>query len=149
MTTATDKSDQIELQCTFFTWPLSHLGRYERQHLCILVHVKRAALAAGRVLDAAEVRKIAKYAMFGRCFIFQPVAVQTSGAMWQSTIQFLLVLGRRLVGRFQDQRECNFLFQRVSMAILIVNAFSISQSYCDYKLTYLALRVILGLLSRK
>ena len=37
----------------------------------------RAALAAGSVTDAAEVRKIAKYADLGRRFIFQPVAVET------------------------------------------------------------------------
>ena len=48
----------------------------------------RAALAAGSVADAAEVMKIAKYAELGRCFIFQPVAVETSGAMGKSTIQF-------------------------------------------------------------
>ena len=48
----------------------------------------RAALAAGSVADAAEVRKIAKYAELGRHFIFQPVAVETSGAMGKSTIQF-------------------------------------------------------------
>ena len=48
----------------------------------------RAALAAGSVAGAAEVRKIAKYAELGRRFIFQPVAVETSGAMGKSTIQF-------------------------------------------------------------
>ena len=48
----------------------------------------RVALAAGSVADAAEVRKFAKYAMLGRRFIFQPVAVEKSGAMGKSTIQF-------------------------------------------------------------
>ena len=76
----------------------------------------RAALAAGS--DAAEVRKIAKYAELGRRFIFQPVAVETSGAMGKSTIQFFKDLGRRLAVRFKDQRESDFLFQRVSLAIL-------------------------------
>ena len=91
----------------------------------------RAALAAGSVADAAEVRKIAKYAELGRRFIFQPVAVETSGAMGKSTIQFFKDLGRRLAVRLQDQRESNFLFQRVSLAILRGNAFSILQSYRD------------------
>ena len=49
----------------------------------------RAALAAGSVADAAEVRNIAKYAELGRRFILQPVAVETSGAMGKSTIHFL------------------------------------------------------------
>ena len=91
----------------------------------------QAALAAGSVADAAEVRKIAKYAELGRRFIFQPVAVETSGAMGKSTIQFFKDLGRRLAVRFQDQRESDFLFQRVSLAILRGNAFSILQSYRD------------------
>ena len=78
----------------------------------IPVSIIRAALAAGSV--AAEVRKIAKYAELGRRFIFQPVAVETSGAMGKSTIQFFKDLGRRLAVRFQDQRESDFLFQRVS-----------------------------------
>ena len=48
----------------------------------------RAALAAGSVADAAEVRKIAKYFELSRRFIFQPIAVEKSGAMGKSTIQF-------------------------------------------------------------
>ena len=78
----------------------------------------RAALAAGSVADAAEVRKIAKYAELGRRFIFQSVAVETSGAMRKSTIQFFKDLCRRLAVRFQDQHESDFLFQRASLAVL-------------------------------
>ena len=44
-------------------------------------NIIRAALAAESVADAAEVRKIDKYAVLGRRFIFQPFAVETSGAM--------------------------------------------------------------------
>ena len=91
----------------------------------------RAALAAESVADAAEVRKIAKYAELGRRFIFQPVAVEMSGAMGKSTIQYFKDLGRRLAVRFQDQCKSDFLFQRVSLAILRRNAISIFQSYRD------------------
>ena len=80
---------------------------------------------------AAEVRKIAKYAELGRRLIVQPVAAETSGAMWKSTIQFFKDLGRRLAVPFQDQRESDFLLPRMSLAILRGNAFSISQSYRD------------------
>ena len=96
---------------------------------CASSNLIRAALAAGSVADAAEVRKIAKNAELGRRFIFQPVAVETSGAMGKSTIQFFKDVGRRLAVRFQDQRESDFLFQRVSLAILRGIAFSILQSY--------------------
>ena len=89
-----------------------------------------AALAAGSFADAADVRKIAKYAELGRRLIFQPVAVETSGAMAKSTIQFFCCC-RRLAVRYQDQRESDCLFQRVSLAILRWNAYSILQSYRD------------------
>ena len=91
----------------------------------------RAAIAAGSVADAAEVRKIAEYAELGRRYIFQPDAVETSGAMGKSTIQFFKDLGRRLAVRHQDQRESDFIFQRVSLSILRGNAISILQLYRD------------------
>ena len=99
------------------TWSVHHLGRYVRKHVCIFEPM-RASLAAGSVTDAVEVRKIAKYAKLGRRFIFQPDAVETSGAMGKSTIQFFKDLGRRLDVRFQDQRESDFLCQRVSLAFI-------------------------------
>ena len=49
------------------------------------LYLIRAALAAD---SSTEVRKIAKYAELGRRFILQPVAVETSGTMGKSTIQF-------------------------------------------------------------
>ena len=72
--------------------------------------------------------KIAKYTELGRRFIFQPIAVETSGAMGKSTIQFFKDLCRRLAVRFQDQRESDFLFQIVYLAILRGNAFRILES---------------------
>ena len=77
-------------------------------------NIMRTALASGSAADASEVRKIDKYAALGRRFIFQIVAVETSGAMGKSTIQFDKGLCRRLAERFKDQRESDFLFQRVS-----------------------------------
>ena len=122
------KATRLTNSVPLLTWPLSHLGRYVCQHVCIFDLIP-AALAAGSVANASEVRKIAKYAELGRRFIFQPVAVETSGAMGKSTIQFFKDLGRRLAVRFQDQRESDFLLQRVSLAILRGDAFTILQSY--------------------
>ena len=81
--------------------------------------------------DSGNYRKIAKYVELDRRFIYQPAAVETSGAMGKSTIQFFKDLGRRLAVRFQDQRESDFLFPRVSLAILRGNAISILLSYRD------------------
>ena len=80
---------------------------------------------------AAEVRKFAKYAMLGRRYIFQPLAVETSGVVGKSEIQFSKDLGRRFFVRFQAQCVSDFLFQRVSLAIHRGKTFGISQSYCD------------------
>ena len=44
--------------------------------------------ASSNLIRVAEVRKIAKYAELVRRFIFQLVAVETSGAMGKSMIQF-------------------------------------------------------------
>ena len=73
--------------------------------------------AAGSVADAAEVRKIAKYAELCRRFIFQPVAVETSDTMGKSTVLFFKDIGRRLPCDFRISvrviscsRECLWLF---------------------------------------
>ena len=90
----------------------------------------RAALAAGCVADAAEVRKIAKFAMMGRRFILQPIAVGTSGAkVCRRSIFYKL--GHPLVVRLHDQRECDFLVQRVPLPFIRGPALSISKSYSD------------------
>ena len=85
--------------------------------------------AAGSTDDTAAVRKIAKYAELGRRFNFQPVAVETSGTIGKSMIQFFTDLSRRPAAQFQDQCKSDFLFQSVSLAIFRGKAFSILQSY--------------------
>ena len=90
----------------------------------------RAAVAVGSVAGTSEVRKIAKYAELGRRLIFQPVAVEMSGALGKSMIQLFKDLGCRLAVRFQDQRDSNFLFQKVSWAILRENVFSRTMIRC-------------------
>ena len=107
------------------TWDATCVNTFASSNLI------RAALAAGSIADAAEVRKIAMYAEIGRRLIFQPVSVNTSGTIWKSTTQLCKDLGRLLAERFQAQRESNFLFHRASMAILRWNAFSISLSHRD------------------
>ena len=89
----------------------------------------RAALAAGSVADAADVRKIAKYAELGRRFIFQPVAVEDVRRHGENRrSSFLMIWVADLPCDFRDQRESDFLFLRVSLTNLIGNAFSILQS---------------------
>ena len=60
---------------------------------CVNTFVSSNLIRAALVADAAEVRKIAKYAELDRRFIFQPVTVETSGAMGKLTIQFFYRFG--------------------------------------------------------
>ena len=87
-------------------YPYSHGGCLIWDATCVNTFASsnliRATLAAGSVADAADVSNIDKYAELGRRFIFQPVAVDTSGVMGKSTIQFFKDLGRRLAVRFTD-----------------------------------------------
>ena len=98
-------------RCRCLIWDATCVNTFASSNLI------RAALAARSVADAAEVRKIAKYAELGRRFIFQPVAVETSGAIGKSTIQFSIIWVAALPCDFRISvrviscsRECLWLF---------------------------------------
>ena len=86
-------------------------------------NIIRAALAAGSVADAAEVKKIAKYAEFGRSFIFQLVTVETSGTMGSFIFQLVTVETSGTMGSFIFQLVTvetsgtmgSFIFQLVTV----------------------------------
>ena len=103
-------------------------------------NLMRVALAAASVADATEIMKNAKYSVLGRRFMFQPVAVETSGAMGKSTIHVFTDYGRRLAVRYPDQRESDFLFQRMSLAILrMTSAFPSRTVATSIELIYICL----------
>ena len=56
---------------------------------------------------------------------FEPVAVETSGALGGGTLRFLQELGRRVTACTGERRETHWLLQRVSMAIVRGNAAAI------------------------
>ena len=87
--------------------------------------VNKSANQGGAAAQAAENRKRRRYEELGRRFKFQPIAVETCGSLGHSTLPFLKELGRRITCETGDKREVEFLFQRVSLAVVRGNATSL------------------------
>ena len=76
----------------------------------------------GCVAEMAASRKEAKYATLQTHYDFQPIAVETLGPINKSATSFLYDLGRRISLVSGEDREPQFLFQRISAAIQRFNA---------------------------
>ena len=87
--------------------------------------IQKSAAQAGAAAQAAESRKQRRYAELGQRFKFVAVAVETSGCFGSSTVPFLRDLGLRIARETGDKRESDFLFQRISLAVVRGNATSL------------------------
>jgi hypothetical protein len=87
----------------------------------LITSANNPASAASR----AEKRKIHKYRALSDRYIFSPVSVETSGVLGPETISFLSCLGSKAAKRSGDKCETTWLYQRISLAILRGNCFSI------------------------
>ena len=85
----------------------------------------RASREAGAVASYAENRKDDIYANLNLNHIFVPVVVETLGACGPKTLRFLTDLGHRLRSVTGEMNSCNYLFQRISVAIQKGNTASI------------------------
>ncbi len=85
-------------------------------------HRGQATHEAGCVAGQAEGRKSEKYAQLSPAYLFQPVAIETSGAIGPKTRTFLRELGRRVAAETREARSTSFLLQRLSVAIQRGNA---------------------------
>ena len=63
--------------------------------------------------------------LLGRRFKFRPIDVETSGSLGQSTLSFLKELGGRIARETGHKREAEFIFQRISLAVVRGNATSL------------------------
>ena len=82
----------------------------------------KSAIEPGSASKSAELRKCAKYEAIADRYIFVPVAVETTGVLGPSTTRFLAEVGTRISSVTGDKRESEWLFQRLSMAIIRGNA---------------------------
>ena len=87
--------------------------------------VMESALEPGSAARAAEDRKRERYSELSERYIFQPLAVETSGVLGPSSGKFLAQLGQRITSVTGERRELEWLRQRVSLAVARGNAVSI------------------------
>ena len=88
-------------------------------------HCKDSARQAGSAATKAETAKCQKYHDLQSNYHLQPVAIETTGVCGKSTAPFLSGLAKKLVDVSGDPRECQWLHQRLSLAVVRGNAASI------------------------
>ena len=89
-----------------------------------------AAITPGSAAAGAEERKRSRYMGLTDRYLFEPVAVETSGVIGPSTRSFLLRLGKRIEERTGNRRERSWLFERISLAVIRGNSASVSATGC-------------------
>ena len=87
-----------------------------------------SASKPGSAALAAEEAKIAKYSSLEPRFIFAPVAVETTGVLGPRTTALLKDIGRLASRLRKEPRQSEWLFQRISLAIIRGNAHSITSA---------------------
>ena len=70
----------------------------------------------------AEERKRSRYQALADRYIFQPVAVETTGVLGASTLTFLRQLGKRITSQTGEKRETAWLLERMSLAVVRGNS---------------------------
>ena len=85
-------------------------------------NVLHTALQTAYAADLAEANKRQKYQLLTDRYIFQPVAVETTGVIGSTTKAFLKELGRRMASETGDIHEGAWLRQRLSFAVARGNA---------------------------
>ena len=85
-------------------------------------YIDLAVQGPGCVAEMAASRKQTKYPTLQTHSDFQPIAEETLGPMNESATSFLYDLGRRISLVSGEDREPQFLFQRVSVTIQRFNA---------------------------
>ena len=88
-------------------------------------HYKDSARQAGFAATKAEAAKCQNYHDFQSNCHLQPVAIETTGVYGKSTVPFLSGLVKKLVDVSGDPKECQWLHQRLSLAVVKGNTASI------------------------
>jgi len=83
----------------------------------------------GLAADQAATRKSAKYVDFAAAHIFQPIAVENLGPINASALDFISNLGEKISYLSGDDREAQFLFQRISVTIQRFNSVLLHDSF--------------------
>ena len=68
--------------------------------------------------------------MVNNNFVLQPIAVETQGPLNDSARDLLSDVGRKITERSGDERETQFLFQRISVVMQRFNGVLLHHSFC-------------------
>ena len=91
--------------------------------------------APGSAARAAEELKVNKYDSLSDRFLFVPVAIETSGVVGPLSMSFLKDLCHLAANVRHEPRELEWLFQRVSLAVVRGNAHAILSAGRDRDVT--------------
>ena len=91
-------------------------------------YVQASSREPGAVAELSATQKEAKYSMLTDTHIFQPLA-WSHGPQNASAISFIKELGHRILQQFGDDRETQFLFQRLSVIMQRYNAVLYGESF--------------------
>ena len=94
-------------------------------------YVDASARDAGSAVESAAIRKVDKYSALERTHFFQPIAVESLGAMNRSAHLFLNELGQNISAVSGEEREGSYLFQRISVLVQHYNAVMLHESFSD------------------
>ena len=92
-------------------------------------YVASSSRSAGAAAEKAAARKTDKYSQLPSCYIFQPIALETLGAINTSAVDILNEVGKRISQVLGDPRETKFLFQRLSIVLQRYNSILLYQSF--------------------
>ena len=79
----------------------------------------------GGAAAKAENSKATKYSHLDDVYLFQPIAMETTGTFGPDSLSFLKELGRRLRMATGEPQSGSFLIQRLSVAIQTGNSASV------------------------
>ena len=70
-----------------------------------------------------------KYASLSAAYLVQPIALETLGPINESAVEFLNNLGHRIAAISSDDKDGQFLYQRLSIALQRFNAILLHESF--------------------
>ena len=73
----------------------------------------------------AEEGKVAKYSAENDGLKYQIVVIEPSGVFGPSSMKFLEYVGSKIIHKASDKPETERLFQRILLAVMRVNAYSV------------------------
>ena len=91
-------------------------------------NLAKCASVAGAAADQAEKNKRAKYQEIAQRYLFEPIAVESTGVYGPSTRKLINTIGSRIRQVTGDPRETQWLKQRIGLAMQRGNALCIELS---------------------